>query len=167
MVVRVGKGHRARSAGQALVEFAIIAPVLFLLFVGIIEAGRLVYYYHMVNNAAREGARYAIVHGENAIDGCPSGPVPFGVSACDPAGNNIKTRILNAAVDLDPSGFTFGWPGDSSFPIYSAPDGTGDPTNRIGNNVTIHVRYSYAPILPVDFFGTISINGDSTLVINN
>mgnify|MGYP000500059501 CR=1 FL=1 len=66
-----------RSRGQALVEFALVAPLLFLLILGTIEAGRFIFYYELLNHAAREGARYAIVHG--ARSDCPSGPPPPGL----------------------------------------------------------------------------------------
>jgi hypothetical protein len=53
---------RARSArGQSLVEMAFILPVFLLIVVGLFDVGRLVYAYHTVNNAAREGGRQAIV----------------------------------------------------------------------------------------------------------
>jgi Flp pilus assembly protein TadG len=56
---------RARSnvheAGQELVEFALILPLLLLLFLGIIEFGRAMLAYNTIANAAREGARYGIV----------------------------------------------------------------------------------------------------------
>ena len=47
-----------KSRGQALAEFALVAPVLFLIFFGIIEFGRFVLAYEELNNATREGARY-------------------------------------------------------------------------------------------------------------
>jgi Flp pilus assembly protein TadG len=50
------------SRGQALAEFALVAPLFFLLLFGIIEAGRFVFYTEVLANATREGARYAIVH---------------------------------------------------------------------------------------------------------
>jgi Flp pilus assembly protein TadG len=52
---------RRAARGQALVEFALILPLLVLLLVGILDGGRLVYAYHTVNNAAREAGRQAIV----------------------------------------------------------------------------------------------------------
>jgi Flp pilus assembly protein TadG len=51
--------HRTR--GQTLAEFALILPVFLLVLVGLFDAGRLVFAYHTVNNAAREGGRQAIV----------------------------------------------------------------------------------------------------------
>ena len=49
-----------------MVEFALVAPLFFLLLFGIIEAGRFIFYYETLNNATREGARYAIVNGANS-----------------------------------------------------------------------------------------------------
>ncbi|MCA9099536.1 MAG: pilus assembly protein [Pirellulales bacterium] len=44
-------------------EFALIAPVLFLLAFGIIEFGRMVMVQQVLTNASREGARMAILDG--------------------------------------------------------------------------------------------------------
>jgi hypothetical protein len=53
--------RRARAQrSQALIEFALISPVLLLLLFGIVDIGRAVFYYDTVNHAAREGARTAV-----------------------------------------------------------------------------------------------------------
>jgi hypothetical protein len=44
------------------VEFALVAPLLFLLLVGILDLGRAVNAFVTVSNAAREGSHYAILH---------------------------------------------------------------------------------------------------------
>ena len=50
----------ARSQeSQALIEFALISPVLLLLLFGIIDIGRAVFYYDTIGHAVREGARAA------------------------------------------------------------------------------------------------------------
>jgi Flp pilus assembly protein TadG len=60
--------HRAklpmsrRQRGQALTEFALILPVILLLFMGVFDFGRAIYAYNVVSNAAREGGRTAIVN---------------------------------------------------------------------------------------------------------
>jgi len=54
----MSKRNRLRS-GVAAVEFAIVAPVFFLLALGLIEAGRMVMLQHALTNAAREGCRAA------------------------------------------------------------------------------------------------------------
>jgi Flp pilus assembly protein TadG len=54
-------GHR-RTPAQALVEFALVLPVFLLIVFGIFDAGRLVFTYNEVSNAARNAARVAIVN---------------------------------------------------------------------------------------------------------
>ena len=51
----------ASQDGVALVEFAIILPLLLLITFGIIEFGFLMYNQQMITNASREGARAGIV----------------------------------------------------------------------------------------------------------
>lgn len=51
--------HGAQRS-QALIEFALVSPVLLLLVFGVIDIGRAVFYYDTVNHAAREGARVAV-----------------------------------------------------------------------------------------------------------
>jgi hypothetical protein len=139
---------RTQTRGQALVEAALVLPIFFFLLIGLIEGGRFVFYSHALNNAAREGARYAIIHGENAIDGDPTGP-PH-----DPTGADVKQAIREAAVGFnDPDDI------DIEDPIY-------DPVNnRRGSTVTVEVAYTYTPIIPV--FGPITVEAEATLVINN
>lgn len=48
--------------GQALVEFAIVLPVLLLLVCGIIDFGWLFFNQLSLNNSCREGARFAVVN---------------------------------------------------------------------------------------------------------
>jgi Flp pilus assembly protein TadG len=50
-----------KNDGQALVEFAIILPILLLILMGIVEFGMMLNSYLTVRNASREGARTAIV----------------------------------------------------------------------------------------------------------
>lgn len=54
--------------GQALVEFALVLPLLLTLLCGIIDFGWLYYNQITLNNAAREGARYAVIHYDPAED---------------------------------------------------------------------------------------------------
>jgi len=51
--------RRAGQRSQALIEFALVSPVLLLLLFGVIDIGRAIFYYDTLNHAAREGARVA------------------------------------------------------------------------------------------------------------
>jgi Flp pilus assembly protein TadG len=55
------KRHEQGQRGAAMVEFAIILPLLILLLFGIIEFGLLLFNKQVITNASREGARYGIV----------------------------------------------------------------------------------------------------------
>jgi Flp pilus assembly protein TadG len=136
-----------------MVEFAIVAPIFFLLLFGIIEGGRFIFYYQTLSNATREGARYAIVHGANSS--CPSGPMTNPPIACyDAAGDNVVDRVESAA---------FGALGASLVVTPGWPDGS----NSIENSVNVRATFTYNTILPLVPLPAITIEAESTLVINN
>jgi Flp pilus assembly protein TadG len=51
-----------------VVEFALVAPVFFLLVFGMIEFGRMVMVQQIITNASREGARIAVLDGTTAAE---------------------------------------------------------------------------------------------------
>lgn len=53
---------RRRDRGQSLVEFSLVLPVFLLLLIALFDLGRGVFAYNTLTNAAREGARMAIVN---------------------------------------------------------------------------------------------------------
>jgi len=63
---------RGNELGASLVEFALVAPLLFLLLFGVIEFARLGHGFTTVWTAAREGARYATTVGDSDSDGLPN-----------------------------------------------------------------------------------------------
>lgn len=81
------KASRIHPRGQELLEYALVLPIFLLMVFGIIDLARAAYYYSALQNAAREGARFAIVHtpGETGIDAM------------------IAERVRNYAVGLDPA----------------------------------------------------------------
>lgn len=83
---------RRRTRGQALVEFALIAPLLFLLLGGIITLGIGVFYQQQLGNAAREAARYAAIHSETSQ--CPT------ISNREPHLSMLPSEYVN--YDCDP-----------------------------------------------------------------
>ena len=66
------KPARRSEEGQALIEFALIGLFLILLIVGFLELTLMVHTYNVLADAAKEGVRYAIVHGSANTGG--SGP---------------------------------------------------------------------------------------------
>jgi TadE-like protein len=152
---RSGSAARRRTRrGQALVEFALVAPAFFLVLFGIIEAGRFIFYYETLNNATREGARYAIVNGANTL-GCPTGPPAPGTSACDPAGDDVVERVRDAAVGMIGSAI-------SVTPTWHDP-----ANNGRGATVTVTASYTYGSLIPIVPLPPITVTAESSLVVNN
>ena len=151
---------RARSTGQAMVEFAIVAPIFFLMLFAIIDFGRYVYYVQVLNNAAREGARYAIVHGSNSFPS--SGPPPAGMTSSDPSGANVVAVVRNYATGVI---------GDSTVlqiqPSWLQSTGAPGGTNAREQQVLVTVTYQFHSVIPVVPIPPVTITGESLLVINN
>lgn len=163
---------RQRSSGQALVEFALVSPLLFVLVLGTIEAGRFLLYYEVMNNATREGARYAIVHGNDST--CPSGPPPAGyVNECDPNGDNVKQAMVDAALDMADVGDLVVhepvWTNRST-PANPKPGDPSTGSNLRGEYVTVFLDFTYQPliseVLDMALLPDLTISAESTLVIN-
>ncbi len=57
---------RSKRKGAAAVEFALVAPIFFLVVLGMIEVGRAVMVQQVLTNASREGARQAVLDGATA-----------------------------------------------------------------------------------------------------
>lgn len=57
-----------RSRGQALVEFALVLPILFLLIFALVDFGRVIYTQNAIAQGAREGARWGSVQARSASD---------------------------------------------------------------------------------------------------
>jgi hypothetical protein len=65
-----GRELDCANRGQALVEFALVLPLLVAVLAGVIVLGIGVFYQQQLGNAAREAARYAVVH--SATSDCPT-----------------------------------------------------------------------------------------------
>ncbi len=104
--------RRDSERGAVAVEFAIIAPILVLLLMGIMEYGRAYNAQVSLTNAAREGVRVMVVNN-------------------DPA--TARTAAKNAGVSLNP-GLT-----DSNI-AFSASNGTSACTT--GAQMTVTITYS-------------------------
>ncbi len=120
---------RQREGGQALVEFALMVVFLMLLVVGFLELIVLGYTYNVLADSAKEGVRYAIVHGTD-LDSPPR-------TCADTSGTNVQTAVTKyARYSLHNTAAM------TITPTYV--DGSSAPPNRI----RVVVTYPYQP-----FFG--------------
>ena len=126
-----GQDRSSRSHGQALVEFALIAPVLLVLLAIAVDAGRMFFTWIEVVNAAREGAAYA-------------------------AGNPTDTAGIEARIGQEPNVQAQGGAGGITITT-TCRDATGIPIacssaaggNATGNTVTVQVTRSFGFLTPL------------------
>ncbi|PKN93478.1 MAG: hypothetical protein CVU44_08995 [Chloroflexi bacterium HGW-Chloroflexi-6] len=138
---------KKNKKAQGAVEFALILPVLLLLLLGLIETGRVIFYYSAVTNAAREAARYGSATGLNDNGN-------FHFEDCD--------EIINAAVRVGFIGSV--QPGDVSVTFDSGPGtavlggcpgnfagAASQPTNasiQTGSRIVVEVESPFDTVIP-------------------
>jgi Flp pilus assembly protein TadG len=87
---------RRNRRGAAAVEFAVVAPVFFLMVFGMIEFGRAIMVKQVVTNASREGARLAVLDS-------PSPTASTVVSTVKNYMQNAGVSATAATVTINPS----------------------------------------------------------------
>ncbi len=157
--LRARRSARGRSRGQTLVEFALVIGIFLVMILALFDFGRAVYGSSSLGNAARMGARTAIVN-QNA--------------------GSIRSRAADQAValGLDRSAVTCS-PGTPT----SAPTPTGDSgvcvefrttdmgsicsTPQLGCVAVVTTKWTYIPITPVagQLFGQIALTSTSRMPI--
>ncbi|MDA8216142.1 MAG: pilus assembly protein, partial [Dehalococcoidales bacterium] len=102
--------------GQALVEFALILPLIVLLTAGLIDGARAILLYNTVSNAAREGARFGIVLSDptwgdptlskNGNQAKEYTPANVATVLADGEDRTIVDRVMRCSLALDPAATT-------------------------------------------------------------
>ncbi len=97
------KSSRKNERGATLVEFAIAATVFLTAMFAILEFGRALWVHNALTDAARRGARYAVIHRSSDIDAVKN-VVVYG----DPAGGTqpLVENLTSANVTVTYSNFS-------------------------------------------------------------
>lgn len=113
MVVAVSRPMMPRDAGQSLVEFAILIPILLGVVIGIFEFGRAWNVDQVLTNAGREGARLAVIPTSSVDDVVAAVESALTDAALDPSLADIVVEGMGvygtpASVEIEyPYEFTF------------------------------------------------------------
>jgi TadE-like protein len=165
-----------RDRGQTLVEFAIVIPIFLTLLMGVVDFGRVVWAQSSLASAAREAARFAIVHGGSGSNPCPVGPpantaqIPLPSASC-PYPSPSRQAIRDVATNYAMAGgigltvtvcYGAGCSGDN--------DVVGPPPalNSRGTPVTVTVSSTVPLTVPSLLgFSSFSVSGSSTMLVNH
>lgn len=139
----MGQRPRKPFSAQSLVEFALVGPLFFLVLLGTIEMGRLMWTSHELSNGTREGARWASVRGERSGETIDNGDVKAIILE--------RTSALNDSLQVNVT--------------YHPPDDLDD--REPGSKVRVTATYSYVPMIGGFLgIGNINLSRQSELTIH-
>lgn len=155
----------SETSGQSLVEFALVLPILLLIITGVFDVARAVWQENTLAYAAREGTRYAIVHGSAYCS-----PSYCALGQIDPAGvasytnqDEVQDVVRKAAVGVGGViNVAVCWPDD---PLTA---GGCDGKNDRNNRVSVVATSQFVPLPSYYLLGSayqITLKGGSMLVI--
>ena len=141
---RLQRSRERGAAGQSLVEFALVFPVLIIMLIAIFDFGRLVFAYNAITNAAREGARVGIIN--QTESGIQDEVINQGTSLGLVAADVVVTYVKSDA------------------PTQPCPD---DPPKSLECLVVVTVSYDWQAITPVigNIVGPITVTAISEMPI--
>ncbi|HEY4666140.1 MAG TPA: TadE/TadG family type IV pilus assembly protein [Anaerolineales bacterium] len=146
------------GAGQGMVEFVIILPVLLLLILGIVEFGRLLTAISSVSTASRDAARYAVSVGETSA-GTPHYQDCLG----------IREAAHKVAVFVDPFiliTYDVDGPGGTAPVEYCQVGKTTDPVQvPLGTQISVTVTDVFEPLVPIVNLPTIPIASETARTV--
>jgi hypothetical protein len=149
-----------------MVEFALVAPLLFLLLFGIVDFGRVIYVYVTINQAVNEGVRAAIKDSpllptnadvessvkQHAVDvflanPCPNGPITTAV----PPANSGWVYITEPNPPSTPEALSPSLENAPGGQMWGFSTGSCSATNAAHDHAPLQVtiRYNFVPFTPL------------------
>jgi hypothetical protein len=132
---------RNHKKGQSLIEFALLLPILLIVIMGLFDIGRAIFYYSVLNTAAREGSRYAIVQPVCNYKGygCTGADLDTYPVVCGEAVATANIEICDVVTDRL---FSISELSSSVVTINHIVSATNDPM------VTIDIEFLFNPVTP-------------------
>jgi len=125
------------QAGQTLAEFALILPVIGLIIFGLVDMARAMQSYVTIQEAARDGARYAVTGRIDCV-----GPAIQTREACIVQAVKDRTDHLNNAATI--TAIYRSW----DYPTYADPAAESDAGEQC-DAIEVEVNYSFTPMTPI------------------
>lgn len=146
--------HQPSQRGQALVEFALVAPILVILIFGFVDVARLYNAWVTIQGAAREGARYGVTGRSD----CPADPDNRLVCIKYWTSQQAKS-LTNSSTELQVT--VRSW----DYPSYADPANEGVPGDQC-DALEVQVEYDFQPSTPLadTLLGGVHLTGRERLV---
>jgi Flp pilus assembly protein TadG len=144
------------ESGSGTLEFALSAVILFMTMLGIMEISLALYTNHMISEAAREGTRYAMVHGNKCV---VSG------ASCTATAAQIQSYVQNLGYPgILPQNMTV----TTTYSAYPAGNTCTPNANcaNPGNLVKVSVAYSFPLTIPFVPSSLLNLGSSSSMVIS-
>ena len=149
------RNPRARSRGQAMVEFALVLPLLALLLVMAIDFGRVFFGWVALQNATRIAADYASERAD-----------------AWPANNPLELQaqgIYRDVVENDLQAINCEPPGGGDWQTADVPDPTFPDGKDVGDPTVVHLECTFALITPLAELivgGPVALDAEATFAIH-
>ena len=144
--------------GAAAVEFAIIAPLLFVLLFGILEGGLALYNKAVITNACREGARNGIV-----LRSPPRNQAALDLLVLNTVTNYTASRLISFDGNTAPENTG----GVALNPAVVMSDENTNGFPDAGESLTVTVQYTYSFLAFPNLLELIKGSYSQTLLINS
>ena len=131
--------HKRSERGGAVYEFAMLLPLISILFLGIIDFSRAMLAYNALTHASEAAARFASVRSRTSLSPATTG--------------SITTRVRQAGTGLEPDKIEV--------------TATWTPGNIRGGVVRVQIDYPYEPVTPFVPWDTITLTGSASARISN
>jgi Flp pilus assembly protein TadG len=166
--VKAVSGRRSTRStdGQALVEFALMVPVLFFLVVNAVNFGGFIYAWITVANAARASAQYAVLGGASA--GAPVTPTNAQVQSLLTGDTSSLPTSVAVCINRNAttSAIAFSTTNCLNYPTSPAPPTPpaipADPEAPQYASVAVDVTYNFSRFFTAFRFPGLGINGLAT-----
>ena len=174
MFIKMKTPEKDRSTAQAMVEFALVLPILLTLVYGVLEAGRLLFIFASVNTASRQAVRYGSAIGlvDTNNDGTIDTPRYEDCVGITAAANNVAFLApftnINISYDrgLDGSGNVVAISGINPDPSFGdVCTSTASGTIQNGDRVNVYVSAQFSPIISFVHLNPLTIESSASRTI--
>jgi len=176
------RGFSLRFQAQAMVEFALVLPILLLVLFGLLEVGRAIFIYSSATNASRDAVRYATAFGLNESNNLQFQDCAEIRNVARQTGFLLPLEDADIVIEYDTGP-------DPDTGVVPAPFDTCDDADGVdeavvlacGDRVVVTISVDFDPIVPLivpldartivsssarSYFGIISLDEDNPFTCN-